>query len=150
MTAARLWLVLSSYWAAAALVAALARPPLAEWPPALAGSAGAAAGGALFVVASGSSFGRPGPAVAAVLAVSAVAEELLWRGLALGWLSARAGPILALAASSLLFGFAHPGSRRLHSLTGLCFGSLYLATGGLVAPCCAHVVYNVAVAGAAR
>jgi hypothetical protein len=150
MTAARLWGVLAAYWLAAVSAAALVRPPLAAWPPAVAAATGAITGAALYCAVARAPTRCPGVAIAAVLTASAVAEELVWRGAVLAWLHGRLGPVVALALSSGAFAWAHAHGRRLHAATGLWFGALYLATGGLVAPCCAHGIYNLAVAGAAR
>jgi membrane protease YdiL (CAAX protease family) len=92
------------------------------------------------------------PAVAArsgYLAAVAAVEEVLWRGFALRILAAQSSPVAALAATTLGFAAWHGprlGRRSLvHLVTGLAFGAVALATGGLAAAIVAHAVYNVLV-----
>ena len=114
---------------------------------------GAAAGAALFAAAA-----RRLPALRArdlrarvlfarngLLCLCAANEEVLWRRVVLGELLV-AGPLAALAASSVAFGLAHRRSRVLHVATGAAFGGLYLATGALAASLAAHWTYNTLVA----
>jgi len=136
--------------AAAALAIALGlalsppRPP-ARLGPAPGAAIGSAAGLALFAAAARR---RPrlsaaGPSAGAHLVLGALAasEEVVWRRILLGELL-RAGPVAALALSSLAFALAHRRGRRLHAVTGLAFGGLYLGTGALAASLAAHWVYN--------
>jgi membrane protease YdiL (CAAX protease family) len=150
VSARSLWLRLAAVWAVAAALIALARPASPSRPLDAAAAAvlGTAIGAALFCAGSGR---RPQLSVgaAAVLAVSAGAEEIVWRWFALAELAALAGALPALVASSLAFGAAHPGARAQHTITGLAFGGVYLA-GGLPGAWCAHLTYNLAVAAARR
>lgn len=83
---------------------------------------------------------HPGDAVL-LAGLSSLAEELVFRGLAL--------PYLGLAASSILFGLAHLIPRDglwpwslWATAAGGALGWMALATGGLVAPLTAHFVIN--------
>ncbi|HXE73719.1 MAG TPA: CPBP family intramembrane glutamic endopeptidase [Candidatus Nitrosotenuis sp.] len=83
----------------------------------------------------------PGGALVVALA-SGIAEEALFRGVAL--------PVLGLPASSLLFGLLHTGDRRLVGVglwataVGFGLGWLYLATGNLALPTALHAASNFA------
>ncbi len=81
-------------------------------------------------------------AACAVLVVSAASEEVVWRRVVLGELL-RAGPLAALAGSTLGFALVHRTRQGLHLGTGAAFGGLYLATGALAAAIAAHSSYNV-------
>ena len=79
--------------------------------------------------------------LAAVAVASAVAEELLFRGLL--------APTVGVVASSIVFGALHQirGSARWAwmawaTLMGLLFGTLFVATGSLAGPLVAHVAIN--------
>jgi membrane protease YdiL (CAAX protease family) len=149
----RLWAGIAAYWlAAAAVVAALGPGPVAALPTALAAGAGILAGGLLFVLLARRlpSAGATQPVLLAVLVACATAEELVWRRFALAGLAARTTAPAALVASSCGFAFAHGRLRVSHLVGGALFGTLYLVTGGLVAPVCAHAAYNVAVAAGTR
>jgi ABC-2 type transport system ATP-binding protein len=87
---------------------------------------------------------RPRPVAALVLTVRAALEELFWRGLVLAALSLALGVIGGLVLSSAAFAGFHR-RRRLHLVTGLAFGALYVCTGKLLAPILAHAAYNVLV-----
>lgn len=76
-----------------------------------------------------------------VLALAAANEEVLWRRVVLGELL-HSGRGAALAGSTLGFALAHRARPALHLGTGVVFGSLYLATGGLLACIAAHLTYN--------
>jgi hypothetical protein len=80
-------------------------------------------------------------------------EEALWRGLVLGPASGALGAAPGLAVSTLGFAASHVGTQgcraAVHLLTGATFGSLYLATGHLLAAVLAHAVYDVLVTAAA-
>ena len=69
-------------------------------------------------------------------------EEILWRWLALGALSARTGVPIALAISTLGFACMHSDNRRTHLVTGATFGAAYLASGQIIAAVLAHATYN--------
>jgi hypothetical protein len=80
--------------------------------------------------------------VLALAGSSAIAEELLFRGLLV--------PAIGLLASSLVFGLLHYAPRRrgmlawipMAVLMGLALGGLFVAVGGLSAPIAAHFVIN--------
>jgi hypothetical protein len=78
--------------------------------------------------------------VSEILLLSAAAglgEEVLFRGLIQSW--------LGFWLTSLLFGLIHaltPAYFVLGTLFGMAFGWLALATGNLLAPICAHAVYD--------
>lgn len=91
----------------------------------------------------------------AVLAVGATCEEAVWRLGLLGSLRGPLGPGAALVLSSAAFAAAHwprqgANGVAVHAITGAVLGGLYVATGTVVAPIAAHVVYNVLVALAAE
>lgn len=100
---------------------------------------------------------------------TALAEELVFRGLVWFAIESIAGPIVALVGSSLTFGLWHVGvsaRQAAHlgyrttgwvlmtvlatTLAGLGFGWLRLATGGIWAPFIAHCVINLVGAIGAR
>ena len=121
--------------------------PAAHLEAAPAAAAGAAAGLLLYlVVARRRPYAPPlvPPALAAciVLVVAAATEEVVWRRVVLGELL-RAGPVAAVAGSTLGFALAHRARPVLHLGTGAAFGGLYLATGALAASIAAHWAYNV-------
>lgn len=74
-------------------------------------------------------------------------EEVLWRGFALTWLMAAAGPVAGFLGAVLGFALAHrylqglPGV-AVHAFTGTAFASSFLATGSLAAAVGAHAAYN--------
>ncbi|MFH0946699.1 MAG: CPBP family intramembrane glutamic endopeptidase [Planctomycetota bacterium] len=79
------------------------------------------------------------PRAAQLALFSGISEELLFRGALL--------PILGLWLSSLVFGLLHCGPRLggwtlFAVLAGLLLGGLFLLTGGVLAPVCAHVLIN--------
>lgn len=80
----------------------------------------------------------------------AVVEELLWRRLLLGALALVVGAATALVVSTTLFALAHRPAWRPQLATGAVFGSVYLATGRLLAAVSSHVAYNLLVAGGRR
>jgi membrane protease YdiL (CAAX protease family) len=87
-------------------------------------------------------FGTLHPAGAvAIGAAAGLGEEWLFRGVLL--------PLSGLTVSSVLFGVAHVGGRRMlpfgvwASGMGFIMGGLALATGGLIAPIVAHGVYDI-------
>jgi membrane protease YdiL (CAAX protease family) len=140
-------------WTAAfagAAATGLVPPPKAG--PGLLG--GLVIGAGLFVLLAGARPRAPDrPATvlvtrAAYLSAAAAFEELLWRGLALALISARAGSLAALVLTSLAFALWHRRSlgwrRAVHAATGLGFGAAFL-WGGLAASILAHALYNVLV-----
>ena len=96
--------------------------------------------------------GSPGPLAALpVLAVVVLAEELVWRGLAVDLLAAAGlGPLAQVAGATLLYvaPLAASGSAVL-VLVGACcgavWGALRVGTGGLAAPLLCHLVWAAAV-----
>lgn len=89
---------------------------------------------------------RPGRAL--LLTAASTFEELVWRGVALAWLAARAGLPAALALTSTGFAAAHRGRHGgrapLHLATGAGFGIAF-ACAGLAAAILAHSLYNLLV-----
>jgi len=87
-----------------------------------------------------------------IVVVVAWAEETLWRGAVLGLLEPR-GIALALGLTTVCFAAAHVFGQGWSAfgqqlLTGLTFGSLFLATGSLAAAILAHGIYNAFVVAA--
>jgi membrane protease YdiL (CAAX protease family) len=74
--------------------------------------------------------------------VWASVEEALWRRFVLAALATHAGWVVALAGSSIGFALSHRVGWPGHLVTGLGFGSVYLATGQLLAAIAMHAVYN--------
>ena len=150
MTAARLWAGLVATWAAAVASLAVVQPrgPVAAPSTAAAIVAGAVAGTVLFAALS-VSLPLRGPRVqlAVLILLTAGAEEVVWRRFLLDGVGTRAGTLPALVFTTGLFAFAHRHGRKLHALTGACFGALYLL-GGLPAAWAAHAAYDLALAGA--
>jgi membrane protease YdiL (CAAX protease family) len=133
--------------AVALLVLVAPAGPVARLGPATASVAGLAGGLALYLAVSRQRPRVPPPAPAAlaacaVLVVAAASEEVVWRRVVLGELL-RAGPLAALAGSTLGFALAHRARQAVHLGTGAAFGGLYLVTGALAAPIAAHWSYNV-------
>jgi membrane protease YdiL (CAAX protease family) len=86
-------------------------------------------------------FGGLRPAgVLLIGAAAGLGEEWLFRGVL--------QPLVGLAATSVLFGLAHVGGRKMLPFgvwamgMGVVMGSLALLTGGLTAPIVAHAVYD--------
>jgi len=89
------------------------------------------------------------------LAIHSAAEEVLWRWFVLGAIAAREGWLAALLLSSLAFAASHARGQgwhglRVHGLTGLAFGAIFLVTGRIAASIVAHITYNVLVAAGAE
>jgi membrane protease YdiL (CAAX protease family) len=79
----------------------------------------------------------------------AAAEELVLRGVLFGRLEARAGPILAVVATSAVFAVMHVPLYGWHVVpldlgVGLWLGGLRLLSGSVVAPAIAHVLADLA------
>ncbi len=152
MTAASLWARLAAVWIVAALLLAAATPPepTVGWSVLASGAVGTAAGVGLFA----GLLRRRVPlapvrfTTAAVLALTAGAEEVTWRWFALASLAPRTGVVAALALTSVAFAFAHPAGRPMHVVSGVVFGALFLLTGTLAAPWAAHASYNLLAASA--
>lgn len=151
MNGRQLWLRLTASWCAAVACLALLHPPTPSptWSGPGAALAGIAVGATVACMLGGL---RPlvSPAAALTLVLTAGAEEVIWRWLALGSLAGHVGPLAALAATSLAFGACHPRARAQHVATGLAFGAVYLASGSLAGAWCAHCAYNLVVASASR
>lgn len=80
----------------------------------------------------------------AIVAIPAVSEELLFRGLLLPGLEKKHGAILALVLSSFLFGLIHgmPVAIAYATLAGLVLGHVRMKTGSVL-PCIAlHGAFN--------
>ena len=117
---------------------------IGSWAAAVAGAAGGL--GLYLAVARHRPYVPPlvpaALAACAMLVVSAASEEVVWRRVVLGELL-RAGPLAALAGSTLGFALVHRTRQCLHLGTGAAFGGLYLVTGALAAAIAAHSSYNV-------
>jgi len=131
----------------ALLAVAPSRPPR---PPVTAGAGaviGIGAGATLFAaLARRLPRHAPVPLVAIVAAVG-VSEEMIWRGFALARLVVPVGVAGAVAITSVAFALTHVPALRsrgaaVHLLTGTAFGSLFVATGSLLACALAHASYN--------
>lgn len=132
------------------------RPPAARIDGAAPSLAlGLAAGLCLLVVLAGRLPPRPrlrrdrlaaAGARACVLGIAALAEELIWRVVALGTLVVPLGSWSALGVTTAGFAIAHAGRGRraiaVHLATGAAFGGVYLATASLAAAATAHASYN--------
>jgi membrane protease YdiL (CAAX protease family) len=132
------------------------RPPAAPIDGAAPAVAlGLAVGTCLLIVLAGRLPPRPRftrsrlPAVGAracILGIASVAEELIWRVVALGALVPTLGSWLALALTAAGFAVSHAGSGRravaVHFVTGSAFGGVYLATASFAAAATAHASYN--------
>lgn len=83
--------------------------------------------------------------IAIVSTLAGIGEELLFRGVIQGALSAWVGPYPALAAASVLFGCAHLatlGYAVIATVMGLYLGALWLASGNLLVPIATHALYD--------
>jgi ABC-type multidrug transport system ATPase subunit len=120
------------------------RPPLHALAAA---PLGIAAGAALFAcLARTRPKLAPAPIALVVVAV-AVSEEGLWRAFALARLAGPVGLAGAIAITSACFALTHVPALRLRGaavqlVTGGLFGSLFAATGSLLACALAHAAYN--------
>lgn len=89
--------------------------------------------------------GLPELALLAVLA--GVGEEALFRGVAQESLASRLPPWIALLGASVLFGVAHWITFTyavLATIVGVYLGTLYAASGNLLAPIVTHALYDLA------
>lgn len=103
--------------------------------------------GVLDVVAE--SLARPGLAsrAAAVVAIAVfppIAEELMFRGVILGSVRARRGPVFAVVCSSLLFGFMHVEPLQILNgfFIGLALGVATWRTGSVLPAILGHAINN--------
>jgi membrane protease YdiL (CAAX protease family) len=138
-------LALAATVAGGLLVVLAPAAPAAHLEAAPAAAAGAAAGLLLYlVVARRRPYAPPlvPPALAVHRPVVAAAAR---RSCGAGWCSGllRAGPVVAVAGSTLCFALAHRARPVLHLGTGAAFGGLYVTTGALAASIAAHWAYNV-------
>ena len=83
------------------------------------------------------------------LVIAPIAEELVFRGVILEWLSRQQSYLTANVFSSLLFAMAHylfaPSLLSLATfIPSIWFGLLYLRNRSVVHPICAHVLCNLA------
>lgn len=112
-----------------------------------------ALGGGYTVHGLGSVSGALG--VAGLMAVAAVGEELVFRGLLFGWVERRAGTWVALGLTSVLFGLVHLvnpnaslwGAVAITVEAGTMLGAAYIATRRLWLPIGLHFGWNVALGG---
>jgi membrane protease YdiL (CAAX protease family) len=86
-------------------------------------------------------------AVAPLIAVVAFGEELLFRGVLLRLIAGSWGMVVAIGASSVMFGAAHHSRARpydalVHVFTGMSFGVVAWISGGWLASAAVHLVYN--------
>ena len=84
-----------------------------------------------------------------LVVVGAISEEIIFRGLGLGWLTPKTGPWPALGITSIIFGFLHGFFRPpfiLWSFTaliwGLILGLLMLKSGFILVPVVVHATIN--------
>lgn len=82
--------------------------------------------------------------LAGMAILPALAEELLFRGLVLGWLTSRWGNLWGLIGSSCLFGAIHLewAQGLAAAVIGLYLGGLRLRTGSVHAPILCHAANN--------
>ena len=110
--------------------------------------AGIAAGVLLFAALARSVPRRWPTALVLVVAAAAVSEEAIWRGFALARLAGVVGVAGAVAITSAAFAAVHLPALRMRGaraqvVTGATFGTLFAATGSIVACGLAHAAYNV-------
>ncbi|HEY3945631.1 MAG TPA: ATP-binding cassette domain-containing protein [Solirubrobacteraceae bacterium] len=91
--------------------------------------------------------GRVQAVLLLAVAVIAIVEEVVWRGVVFTLTSRSFGLVLGIAISSLFFGFAHVSLQRgraafRHGMTGATFASVYIATQSLGAAVLAHCAWN--------
>jgi membrane protease YdiL (CAAX protease family) len=83
--------------------------------------------------------------LAGISLLAGLGEEMLFRGVLQGWLTARIGTWLALAVTSVLFGILHPITLTYALLAALCgayFGIIFIHTDNLLAVVIPHAVYD--------
>ena len=126
------------------------RPPLEA---AVGAPAGILAGVALFAVLARARprvrrMTRITAAAALVLAAAGASEEVVWRAFALARIAASTGPVVAVALTTVAFAAVHLPALRTRGaaaqlVTGAALGTIFVATGSLVACGVAHAAYNV-------
>ena len=124
------------------------RPPVS---PLIALPVGGAAGLLLFTLLAGRAHRRPiavSPAILGAAVAVGASEEVIWRGFVLSRLVPAVGLAAALALSAGGFAATHYPAQRargvvVHLGTGLVFGTLFVATGNLLAVAASHALYNV-------
>jgi len=150
-----LWLRIGAFTLLSVVLGATRRPPAPDAQLALvpALTTGVAVGFSLYLLVAWRRLGRPHSlrlrsaafARLVVLGVCALNEEVVWRWFVLGTLLTW-GTVAALAGSTLGFATVHRNGSAFHLLTGTTFGTVYLATGSLLACAAAHLAYNSCVA----
>lgn len=87
--------------------------------------------------------------LAVISLMAGIGEEILFRGLIQDglsqWIGSGYGPWIALAITSIVFGFAHAITRTyivLAALAGAYLGLLFILTDSLIPPIVAHAVYD--------
>lgn len=83
--------------------------------------------------------------LAVISLIAGVSEELLFRAVAQGGLSALLGPVWGLAIASALFGAFHLVTRAyavFAAVMGAYLGLLWIATGNLLTPVITHALYD--------
>lgn len=86
------------------------------------------------------------PAVVAISIAAGIGEEMLLRGGLQTWLSDSIGPGLAIILASAIFALIHlakPVITGLLFLVGIVFGTVYWATGSLLAVMIGHALYDI-------
>lgn len=126
--------------------AGLAGPVIAAW--ALAGGDG----GLLAADGAGLFFSRTTPIVALALSgTAALAEEILFRGVALRWLEEHTTTVAAIGIQALAFGLIHAGyGSILHVVAATAFGVLMAALArrhGLAPAIATHLLVNLVILG---
>jgi membrane protease YdiL (CAAX protease family) len=86
----------------------------------------------------------------AFFAITAAAEEIIWRGVAFTYLGRQEGVVAALVITTVAFAAIHVynqgwGGFVTHLVTGLAFGLALVSSGKLVDAIAMHVSYNIAV-----
>lgn len=80
--------------------------------------------------------------IVAFVVIAPITEEVIFRGLILGFLREKIGIIPAILISSLLFGLGHPGHHLSTTIMGLTFGLLYDRTKSIAVPIVFHMIWN--------
>ena len=88
------------------------------------------------------------PLAYGVASLGGFGEEIAFRGFLIWYLSALAGPIVAIPASSLIFGLAHGYQGKLGiafaTIAGLILAGVYLLSASLLLVVLMHATYNIA------
>ncbi|HEY0384225.1 MAG TPA: CPBP family intramembrane glutamic endopeptidase [Candidatus Elarobacter sp.] len=89
-------------------------------------------------------------ATAVLVMIVAIAEEILWRGVAFASVDRSAGTVAAFLFTTAGFAFVHFYAQgvdgvRTHAVTGAFFGAAFLASGTVFAAMAMHLAYNLAV-----